>query len=1035
MLMALLLPLGAWAQGNIGVQLSTTMTKEYGMDDPEYLAVTDFVIISNTTGEELDETDLVGALKFQRKQDNEGEDRGTYEYEVTVSAAFAAEHPTWNVVATNTGILTITAKVLSAAMIGEINEGNHYTFDNTEKTPTPVISYIANPDADEADQRLVTLTAGQDFEFDYADNLHAGEAKVIIKAIAANPNYIDPEAPAAAAEKTFTIDPKEIDAEDLLIEVTDEGPFTYTGLAQEPAIIVKDMSLGESGTELRLTDDYTVAYDNNINVTNEATITVEDVEGGDYTFADAGTIFEIGKATLTITIPAGQKKEFGDPDPDEFAVEYDGFVNNENEGVLNTQPVLSRAGGENAGVYPISIDNAEEVTANNYDIILPEGTVNFSITARDIAGEEFTFELEAGPWTYDGNEKTPELATAKYNLGGEAADVNLAATDYTIGYENNENAGTATVTITGKNNYKGTKELEFEIGKAPIYIQPLPGSKAYGDPDPEEFGYKLVDAEGEEVEGAELNGELSLLRTVGETVGAYTIYVDSYEAAEGDNYAPAEDQPLGLENIDNEDALTALFEITAADGTLYLRFKSTAVNTKVYGEDDPEWSIDDLEVDPDVEEEDALDCDDWDGIKYSLGEPEFALASQNVVNDEPNFVSVTNQLVSPNYPHVVVATMPFTITAKEIALKVSNQEIAYGDGLSQEEFELAEGYELAPNENVDVLEVEIKVDDLGTYAPGTVNEEVIYATINNPNYNLVTADCVWGTLTVTAAVENEILCLADDNENLLDQINAYNNKPVTAYVKISQRGRQLKGARTWAAEKWNTMTLPFDITVAELSQILGYAVVNVIDPDGYSEESGAPVYKFKLTMKGGYGEDVLPANKPFTIKTTDALNAWIADHQVAAEGPYAGYLDFGQRTIKAPAVEDFAGVAAGGGSTFKPAYAEREVTSDDEGNIWFLLGSFTKWAYITSDSPNTWNIVPFEGFIDQSGNDAPAPEAAIFIMEELDGSTTAIKGVEIDNINGVQNAEGLYNLNGMKLMSVPTQKGVYIQNGKKVIIK
>ena len=36
-------------------------------------------------------------------------------------------------------------------------------------------------------------------------------------------------------------------------------------------------------------------------------------------------------------------------------------------------------------------------------------------------------------------------------------------TDYTVTYKNNKNIGTATVTITGKGDYKGTKTLKFRI--------------------------------------------------------------------------------------------------------------------------------------------------------------------------------------------------------------------------------------------------------------------------------------------------------------------------------------------------------------------------------------------------------------------------------------------------------------------------------------------------------------------------------------------------------------------------------------------
>ena len=200
----------------------------------------------------------------------------------------------------------------------------------------------------------------------------------------------------------------------------------------------------------------------------------------------------------------------------------------------------------------------------------------------------------------------------------------------------------------------------------------------------------------------------------------------------------------------------------------------------------------------------------------------------------------------------------------------------------------------------------------------------------------------------------------------------------------------------------------------------GYAIVNEIDPNGYSESSGAPVYKFKLTMKGAYGEDYLPANKPFTIKTTEDIK---------------GVIDFGTQHIIAPTDDDLNGVDAGGGSKFKPAYAEKSVSSADNGKIWFLLGNHTKWAYITPSSSNSWTILPLESYIDQSGNLANASNA-IFMMEDLDG-TTAIHGINVDDAENAKlnSAKGWYNLNGVKMENAPAMKGVYIKDGKKVVIK
>ena len=85
------------------------------------------------------------------------------------------------------------------------------------------------------------------------------------------------------------------------------------------------------------------------------------------------------------------------------------------------------------------------------------GSVNktFNITAKNISGAEVT--LSQTSYTYDGSPKTPD-ATVK--LGGKTLVKN---TDYTLNYSNNTNAGTATLTVTGKGNYTGTVSRTFTI--------------------------------------------------------------------------------------------------------------------------------------------------------------------------------------------------------------------------------------------------------------------------------------------------------------------------------------------------------------------------------------------------------------------------------------------------------------------------------------------------------------------------------------------------------------------------------------------
>ena len=73
---------------------------------------------------------------------------------------------------------------------------------------------------------------------------------------------------------------------------------------------------------------------------------------------------------------------------------------------------------------------------------------------------------------------------------------------------------------------------------------------------------------------------------------------------------------------------------------------------------------------------------------------------------------------------------------------------------------------------------------------------------------------------------------------------------------------------------------------------------------------------------------------------------------------------------------------------------------------------------------------PYYGFVNLGAGSET--REVIFTFEEEDGTTTAIKAVDFMNGNKA-NAEGLYRIDGIKLQSAPTQKGVYIQDGKKVV--
>ena len=76
-------------------------------------------------------------------------------------------------------------------------------------------------------------------------------------------------------------------------------------------------------------------------------------------------------------------------------------------------------------------------------------------------------------------------------------------------------------------------------------------------------------------------------------------------------------------------------------------------------------------------------------------------------------------------------------------------------------------------------------------------------------------------------------------------------------------------------------------------------------------------------------------------------------------------------------------------------------------------------------------MMPYTGYVNL-GEGFTGTREVNFIFEEEDGSTTVIKDVDFMNGNKA-NAEGLYRVDGIKLQSAPTQKGVYIQDGKKFV--
>ena len=165
--------------------------------------------------------------------------------------------------------------------------------------------------------------------------------------------------------------------------------------------------------------------------TAEATFTVEprEIEAKDVAF-DQELTYTGNELTQTVTVTVNGKTL-----------------------TVGTDYTVSDLTGTEPGSYPVTVAGTGNYT----------GTVtkSFEIAKADISSAEITYDT--GPYGYTGKEWKPEVAVS-FNDAALTAD-----TDYTVSYENNINAGTAKIIITGiGDHFTGSTEKTFTINSAEI---------------------------------------------------------------------------------------------------------------------------------------------------------------------------------------------------------------------------------------------------------------------------------------------------------------------------------------------------------------------------------------------------------------------------------------------------------------------------------------------------------------------------------------------------------------------------------------
>ena len=436
-----------------------------------------------------------GTAKYNTKTATSTAASGTTSYQYSIDGGINWTNDLTSLTKTDAGEYTINVKATNPNYTEEVTTTAKLTVNKRTVTLT---SESASKVYDEtALTRPDVTVGGEGFVAGEVTNITAigtiTDAGSVTNTISFTPTTAFKESnyQISKSEGTLTVTKQSIsptgpDTEDpdpnyLGVTVGDLGNLVYNGLSQvqKPAVTDKDSKALTENT------DYTLSWSP---ATNVGTVTVTVTGIGNYTGTVTRT-YEITKAPYTVTTYSAIKVYDGNPLTAGGIV--NGLVNGETC-TVNTTASRTEYGTTENKPYTLTWGTANK---NNYEFkgetIGTLTVVRQSINPTDPPiptdpdGEK---PIDPDQSYYGGVEvKAPE--NVKYNgqsqeqkpvVTDKDGTALVENTDYTLSYsEDTVNAGTVTVTVTGKGNYQGKVEVTYQITKRTVTLTSEGGSKVY----------------------------------------------------------------------------------------------------------------------------------------------------------------------------------------------------------------------------------------------------------------------------------------------------------------------------------------------------------------------------------------------------------------------------------------------------------------------------------------------------------------------------------------------------------------------------
>jgi hypothetical protein len=306
------------------------------------------------------------------------------------------------------------------------------------------------------------------------------------------------------------------------------------------------------------------------------------------------------------------------------------------------------------------------------------------------------------------------------------------------------------------------------------------------------------------------------------------------------------------------------------------------------------------------------------------------------------------------------------------------------------------------------------------------DQEFEMATVENVKVNGVAPDtqdgkyyfAVSGATVITGT---PVVTLYDDSDFNNHYDMSTNNEAVLYYNNDCSGNVTIKGRKLYKDGYWNTICLPFDLTIS--GSILAGATVKTLASSTFNDETGV------LTLNFTDDQATIKAGMPYIIK-------WPKSNETI-ENP-----KFENVTIEFTPGNDpkIVGDKDNDPVTFGGYYFRNVYPKYNEGFRGVLYMGANNTLYYPDGSVDNFTIGAFRAvFALRDGLEAGTPATGGNVRSFVlnfggDDVATGIRPLS-GSPEGEGRAAAWYDLSGRKLDTKPAKKGVYINNGKKIVVK